>query len=188
MGYAKGIYDSLSEFDKIMLAVYAAITSGGLFLVLIGLSKASKYVKKAAVSATIFAAAIAGLMYATYKIAEACKTMTPDQITSAQRILLSVGGLLLATIAVVAILGGEGTSELTNTTGWFGKKKIGKSVVTKTKSNMLKQARKMLLDMAVLLASVALFVNVVGKLNDTELARAEGLLWKVMAVRPLYSP
>ena len=185
IAYLKDMFDSLDEFDKKAIGWYMGIASGGLFLVLIGLSKAVKYIKKMAISATIFALGVVGVMAAVTKIAQACKSIPQAAIDSALNILGMVAGLFLAVIAISAIFGGE-TSLDWNKFGKNGKglkSKLGTRSFKKSgQTEYLKQARKMMIDMAVLLASVALFVNTVGKLKKEELDQAIPILTVVGAV------
>ena len=176
--FALAVYNNMSTLDKTMLGIGALLMGGGFAALFIGIGYASKHIKKAALSAVVFAASIAGLMYATYKIAEACKTVSGGDVAKAISMLAIVGALIGAVIGLAGYFG-DFSIDNSKVTG----KGKGKSVITNKKNSntsaYLKQARKLLLDMGILLASVALFCNVIGKLSPEELRQAEGLLLNV---------
>ena len=179
VSYLKAGFDSLSEFDKKVIVAGIVAFSAGITAMLVGLSKAAKYLKKMAVSATILVASITGVVYAITKIAQICNTIPKTSIDKAMTILEMVGGLFIAVIALSAIFGGDVDFNWDK----VGRNAKGKKAKLGTKkfkrsgqTEYLKQARKMMTDMAVLLASVALFTNVVGKLTEDELNRAVPIL------------
>ena len=176
--FALAVYNNMTTLEKTMLGIGALLMGGGMAAFFVGIGYASKHIKKAVLSAVVFAASIAGLMYATYKIAEACKTVSGSDVMKAVTMLGIVGVLIGAIIGVSGYFG-DYSIDNSKVTG----KGKGKSVITNKKSSntsaYLKQARKLLLDMGILLASVALFCNVIGKLKPEELRQAEGLLLNV---------
>ena len=180
--FALETYLNLSELEKTLLGITAILTGAGIGAMLFGLGYAAKNIKKAALSAVVFAAAMAGLMFAVYKIAESCKTISGADVGKAITMLGIVGALLATIIGVTGYFAGDTESGGTEVFGKGAKKITTTGKKVSNKSNSIKQARKMLLDMGILLASVALFCNVVGKLTPTELEQAEGLLLKVGVV------
>ena len=180
--FALETYLNLSELEKTLLGITALLTGAGIAGMLFGLGYAAKNIKKAALSAVVFAAAMAGLMFAVYKIAESCKSISSADVGKAIAMLGIVGALLATIIGVTGYFAGDTESGGTEVFGKGAKKITTTGKKVSNKSNSIKQARKMLLDMGILLASVALFCNVVGKLTPTELEQAEKLLLKVGVV------
>lgn len=176
--FALEVYNNMTTLEKTMLGIGALLMGGGLATFFIGIGYASKHIKNAALSAVVFAASIAGLMYATYKIAEACKTVSGSDVAKAIGMLAIVGALIGAIIGLSGYFG-DYSIDNSKVTG----KGKGKSILSNKKSSntsaYLKQARKLLLDMGILLASIALFCNVIGKLRPEELEQAQSLLLKV---------
>ena len=174
--WALQVYSNMSMLDKTMLGIGALLVGGGIGTLLVGVGFAAKHIKKAALSAALLAVAVAGLMFATYKIAQACKDIAPGDVIKAIAILASVGTLIGVVTALAGYFGGDVTTSGSEIFGRFGKKMVTKGEARTVRSAYMKQTRKMLLDMAILLASVALFCNVIGKLKPEELDQAAKLL------------
>ena len=171
--------NNLSTGAKVLVGILGGAFLTACITIAIILRRVEAAILKAAVSAGVIAISMAALMYATLKIAESCKGISSDQIKSAIAILITVGGLIGAVLWLMSLFEGDTTHEDIEHKGLF-KRGRKTSSDTRNRSNSIKQARKMLLDMAVLLASIALFVNVVGKLTPAELAQATSLLQNVM--------
>ena len=164
------IYNGLKQAAEDMKEneMLAKVIGGGftaiivsLTAVILALGHAGKGMKKAAVGFAITLAAIAGLMFVTVKIAEFAQTINPSAISDATSLLKTIFGFL----SVLALL----TSDVT----------IGK-ITLKSNENSIKQIRKLLSSMGLLVLAIGAFAAMTGTLTADEMTRVKGLLEEVI--------
>ena len=136
----------------------------GLTSIILALGHAGKGMKKAAVGFAITAAAIAGLMFVTVKIAELAQSVDPTALTNATSMLQTV----FRFVVLLALL----TSDIS----------IGRGVSLKSNENSIKQIRKLLTSMGLLVLAIGAFAAMVGTLTADEMTRVKGLLEEVIVL------
>ena len=134
----------------------------GLTSLILALGHAGKGMKKAAVGFALTIAAIAGLMYATVKIAEFAQSVDPTCIANATSLLQTIFGFL----SLLALL----STEI----------QVGKKLSIKANEDVIKQIRKLLGSMALLVVSIGAFAAMTGTLTSDEMTRVKGLLEDVI--------
>ena len=133
----------------------------GLTALIVALGHAGKGMKKAAVGFAITVAAVAGLMYVTVKIAEFAQSVDPTSLTNATSLLRTIFGF----ISLLALLTGD--------------IEIGK-ISIKSNVDAIKQIRKLLTSMGVLVVAIGAFAAMTGTLTSDEMTRVKGLLEEVI--------
>ena len=139
----------------------AAAIIVGLTSIILAIGHAGKGMKKAAVGFAIIIAAIAGLMYATVKIAELSQSVDPTALVNATSMLQTVFKFIL----LLGVL----TSNI----------EIGK-VSLKSSTESIKQMRKLLTSMGLLVLAIGAFAAMTGTLTADEMSRVKGLLEEVI--------
>ena len=154
----KKVADDVSKSAVLGKIIQSSVITiiGSIIGLILALGHAGKGIKKAAVGFVLVAAAIAGLMYVTVKISELAKAADPDALNLCINLLnnlLKFVGIIGAINAAISIWGKEG---LDNT--------------------MLKDMRKLISSMAILLLAIGGFAAMVGSLTADEFARVKDLL------------
>ena len=173
--HLEGAYRSLTTFDKIFISLIGLLGGYTIHAALRVFNNTTKYIRRIALSTLLFAAALAGLMYAYYKVVQACQGMDSNTMQQVTQALIGIGGFL-AVLSLIGIFGGDSTIEHSSNKG----KNKTKDITKRNRSDYLKQVRKMLLDMAILLASITLFLKVIGDMTVDELNQATAVLQQVL--------
>lgn len=164
-GAVRYLYDGLktaaedmkeNEMFASVIGVSAGTVIFTLLSMILAIGHAGKGLKKAAVGFTLVAASIAGIMYVTAKIAEMVKNMNdPSAIKTATQMLYS----LLAFISILSIVATI-----------RDKIKVEKGV------NTLKDVRKLMTSLGLLLLSIGALAAMVGSLTADEFKRVEQMM------------
>ena len=174
----KDTYLAMSEFDKVMLAVYGLVTAGSISLVLWSVNKAAKSIGKAARSIALLIAAIAGFMALFYYISDMSKAIPIESIKQAEKILKAIGIFIIALLAVCA-LGSESSANI-GFNFFKGKHQAAKMLSRSSMEKNVLSIKKLLSSMALLLLAVAGFMFVVGKLTPEQIKQGSMALAAVM--------
>ena len=152
---AKDIEQS-KMFGYVIAGSVTAIV-GSLIGIILALGKAGKGLKKAATGFMLIGATIAGLMYVTTKIAEMSQKINPTQIDKATALLKSIM-IFLGVLSGLSVLSDRVNRD------------------RKTNDTMLKDVRKLLTSMSLLLISLGGFAAMVGSLSKDEFERVKTYL------------
>ena len=175
--HLEDVYKQMSTWSKLSLGILTIVGSITAIYMFRAIENTTKYIRRLAFSVTLMAAAIALLMVAYEKVAQSCQSVDKGKLKQVKETLIAIGGFLTVLTGILAFASGDSSSDETS-----GRGKNKKHILEKhNRSAVIKEIRKMLLDMGILIAAIALFMNVVGKLEPDELIQARNLLTYVMA-------
>lgn len=175
----KHAYNSLSQFDKIMLAIYGVLATGSIVLVLKTISSTAKSMRKMAFTTILFLGAIAGFMALFYAIADMASVIPLDSIKKAENLLMGLGGFILLLMAVCS-LGSERSSGLDFAGKGKNAAKFGRSMNRSSMESNIVAIRKLLVSVAALLLAVAGFMYVISTISPDKMDQAAIALAAVM--------
>lgn len=173
----KDAYESMSQFDKIMLAIYTILSTGSIVLVMRTMSKTAKSIRKTTFSVILLLGAIAGFMALFYAIADMTTTIPVESIKQAEKLLMALGGFILLLMAICS-LGTEKSSR-----SIFYKKNamnLNKSMSRKSMDGNITSIRKLITSIGLLLLSVAGFMYIIGQVPPDRMEQASIALMGVM--------
>lgn len=167
--YLVDTYKSFTNFEKFCIMIGTASVGVVSAILAWKFKDISISLKKVLSGMAMFALSLAGLIYVMTQMAKQADSFSDDAVNRVVKMLGAVGIVLAAITALSAFGSGDTT---------FSKKaKKGASESnTEKRSEFLKQARKMLLDMGILIAAMALFMFSTKDLNEEQFSRASGLL------------
>ena len=155
----KKVAKDIEQSKTLGYVIAGSVTAivGSLIGIILALGRAGKGLKKAATGFMLIGATIAGLMYVTTKIAEMSQKINPTQIDKATDLLKSIM-IFLGVLSGLSVLSDRVNRD------------------RKTNDTMLKDVRKLLTSMSLLLISLGGFAAMVGSLSKDEFERVKTYL------------
>ena len=134
------------------VSVIAALTA-----VILALGHAGKGLKKAATGFVLVAAAIAGLMFVTVKVAEFAQSVNPEMLVQATDLLNDIM-IFIGVLTGLSVIAGF------------------KNFNYKAMDTILKDIRKLMTSLTILVVSIGAFAAMVGSLSEDEFKRVNSTL------------